>query len=116
MKKLLRNLSMLTLMIIGGAQMAWAQETTLVYGRALTEDLASGYTAWSANDVGKSGTNVWIGNLTYNATYGLYGTGNGSRLSTLTFDHSENAIQTFEIVFDNLVNTQSAGNYSYLKI
>lgn len=116
MKKLLRNLSMLTLLIIGGVQMAWAQETTVVYGRALTEDLANGYTAWSANDVGKSGTNVWIGNLTYNATYGLHGTGTGSRLSTLTFNHSENAIQTFEIVFDNLGNTGHDNNYSYLKI
>ena len=53
MKKLLRNLSMLALMIIGGAQMAWAQET---------------YTTYYANDY-EDGVVQWT-----NATSGRYTT------------------------------------------
>ena len=43
MKKLLRNLSMLTLMIIGGMQMAWAQESTTLYERTSS--------TWTENDI-----------------------------------------------------------------
>ena len=90
---------------------AWADATT-VYERG-----GSG-TAWSTDDVAGSGTdlNVWIGNFVYNADYGLYCSGTGARSSVMTFSHTNNAIQTFDIVFNNLGNTGNAGNYSYLKI
>lgn len=116
MKRLLQFFTLLALALVGGAQTMLAETGKVVYGRAMAADDANGYTAWSANDVAASGANVWIGQFSFNETYGLYVSGSGSRLSTLTFDYSANAKQTFEIVFDNLGNTGNANNYSYLKI
>lgn len=93
-------------------------ESTVVYGRALTADADNNVLAWSTNDVSTKSTakNIWVGTLTYNPSYGLYGTGNGNRSGVLTFNHTANSIQTFDIVYDNLVNTQASGNYAYMKI
>ena len=98
-----------------GSANAWA-DATLVYGRAVTADLPNGYTAWSSSDVAASGTNVWIGDFGYNETYGLHASGTGNRSSVMTFNHTANSLQTFDIVFDNLGNTGNASNYSYLRI
>lgn len=113
-KQLLTKMLLIAASLFMGTS-AWA-DPTLVYGRAVTADLANGYTAWSASDVAASGTNVWIGNFVYNETYGIYQTASGNRSSVMTFSHTENSLQTFDIVFDNLGNTGNASNYSYLKI
>ena len=104
------------LLCVGGGN-AYA-ESTVVYGRALTADAANNISAWSNDDVKAKGTakNVWIGTMTIDPAHGLYGTGTGSRSGVLTFDHTANSIQTFDLVYDNLVNAQSAGNYGYMKI
>lgn len=104
------------LLCVGGGN-AYA-ESTVVYGRALTADADNNVLAWSTNDVSTKSTakNIWVGTLTYNPSYGLYGTGNGNRSGVLTFNHTANSIQTFDIVYDNLVNTQFSGNYAYMKI
>lgn len=93
-------------------------ESTVVYGRALTADADNNILAWSANDVSTKSTakDIWVGTLTYDPNYGLYGTGKGNRSGVLTFNHTANSIQTFDIVYDNLVNTQASGNYAYMKI
>lgn len=93
-------------------------ESTVVYGRALTADADNNILAWSANDVSTKSTakNIWVGTLTYDSKYGLYGTGKGDRSGVLTFNHTANSIQTFDIVYNNLVNTQASGNYAYMKI
>ena len=93
-------------------------ESTVVYGRALTADADNNVLAWSTNDVATKSTakDIWVGTLTYNPSYGLYGTGNGNRSGVLTFNHTANSIQTFDIVYNNLVNTQASGNYAYMKI
>ncbi len=109
MKHFTKKLALLTL-LAGLCGSAWAQTT--IYER--------GYdTAWSSADAAASSTdplNVWVGQFGYNETYGLYASGSGSRSSVLTFSHTGNSLQTFDIVFDNLVNTGDAGNYSYIKI
>ena len=104
------------LLCIGGGN-AYA-ESTVVYGRALTADADNNILAWSANDVSTKSTakNIWVGTLTYDSKYGLYGTGKGDRSGVLTFNHTANSIQTFDIVYNNLVNTQASGNYAYMKI
>lgn len=117
MKKTFTNLRTL---LLGLAAMmatgtAWA-DATVIYGRALTADVGNGYTAWSSADIATSGENVWIGNFAFNETYGLYAQGNGNRSSVMTFAHTDNSIQTIDIVFNNLSNTGNANNYSYLKI
>lgn len=96
---------------------AWA-DATVIYGRATTADADNGYSAWSADDVAASGTdlNVWIGQFVYNENYGLYQSANGGRSAVMTFSHTDNSIQTFDIVFNNLGNTGNASNYSYIKI
>lgn len=93
-------------------------ESTVVYGRALTADADNNILAWSANDVSTKSTakDIWVGTLTYDPNYGLYGTGKGNRSGVLTFNHTANSIQTFDIVYDNLINTQASGNYAYMKI
>lgn len=93
-------------------------ESTVVYGRALTADADNNILAWSANDVSTKSTakDIWVGTLTCDPNYGLYGTGKGNRSGVLTFNHTANSIQTFDIVYDNLVNTQASGNYAYMKI
>lgn len=96
-----------------GATSVWATPT-VIYGRAIVTD--GDYTAWEADDVATEGTNVWIGNFVFNDAYGLYASATGSRSSVMTFDHTANSLQTFDIVFDNLGNTGDGGNYSYLKI
>jgi len=93
-----------------GVNTSWA-DATVIYERGTSET-----TAWSNDDVASSGTNVWIGQFGYNETYGLYASGTGARSSVLTFSHTDNSLQTFDIVFDNLGNTGNASNYSYLKI
>jgi len=113
MKKIFTKTLLLAALLAGGVSSAWA-DAEVIYGRAMTTD--GDYTAWSASDVAASGTNVWIGNFAYNETYGLYGTGNGSRQSVMTFNHAANSFQTFDIVFDNLGNTGNTSNYSYLRI
>ena len=108
MKHFTKKLALLSL-LAGMCGSAWAQTT--IYER--------GYdTAWSSADAAASSTdlNVWVGQFGYNETYGLYASGNGARSSVLTFSHTENSLQTFDIVFDNLGNTGNAGNYSYIKI
>lgn len=104
------------LLCVGGGN-AYA-ESTVVYGRALTADADNNILAWSANDVSTKSTakNIWVGTLTYDSKYGLYGTGKGDRSGVLTFNHTANSIQTFDIVYNNLVNTQASGNYAYMKI
>ena len=104
------------LLCVGGGN-AYA-ESTVVYGRALTADAGNNILAWSANDVSTKSTakDIWVGTLTYDPSYGLYGTGNGNRSGVLTFNHTANSIQTFDIVYNNLVNTQASGNYAYMKI
>ena len=104
------------LLCIGGGNAC--AESTVVYGRALTADADNNILAWSANDVSAKSTakDIWVGTLTYDSKYGLYGTGNGNRSGVLTFNHTANSIQTFDIVYDNLVNTQASGNYAYMKI
>ena len=104
------------LLCVGGGN-AYA-ESTVVYGRALTADADNNILAWSANDVSSKSTakDIWVGTLTYDPSYGLYGTGKGDRSGVLTFNHTANSIQTFDIVYDNLVNTQASGNYAYMKI
>ena len=89
---------------------AWAQATT-VYERGVS-------TAWSANDAAASGTGegVWYGNFGYDATYGLYASGKGSREAVMTFTHTNNSIQIIDIVYNNLGNTGDSNNYSYIKI
>lgn len=102
--------------MLGGGN-AYA-ESTVVYGRALTADADNNVLAWSANDVSTKSTakDIWVGTMTYDSKYGLYGTGNGDRSGVLTFNHTANSIQTFDIVYNNLVNTQGTGNYAYMKI
>ena len=104
------------LLCIGGGNAC--AESTVVYGRALTADADNNILAWSANDVSAKSTakDIWVGTLTYDSKYGLYGTGNGNRSGVLTFNHTANSIQTFDIVYDNLANTQFSGNYAYMKI
>ena len=104
------------LLCVGGGN-AYA-ESTVVYGRALTADADNNILAWSDNDVSTKSTakNIWVGTLTYDSKYGLYGTGKGDRSGVLTFNHTANSIQTFDIVYNNLVNTQASGNYAYMKI
>lgn len=104
------------LLCVGGGN-AYA-ESTVVYGRALTADADNNILAWSANDVSAKSTakDIWVGTLTYDSKYGLYGTGNGNRSGVLTFNHTANSIQTFDIVYNNLVNTKASGNYAYMKI
>lgn len=104
------------LLCVGGGN-AYA-ESTVVYGRALTADADNNVLAWSTNDVSTKSTakNIWVGTLTYDSKYGLYGTGKGDRSGVLTFNHTANSIQTFDIVYDNLINTQASGNYAYMKI
>lgn len=104
------------LLCVGGGN-AYA-ESTVVYGRALTADADNNILAWSDNDVSTKSTakDIWVGTLTYDSKYGLYGTGKGNRSGVLTFNHTANSIQTFDIVYDNLVNTQASGNYAYMKI
>lgn len=108
--------TLVALLCVGGGN-AYA-ESTVVYGRALTADADNNVLAWSANDVSTKSTakDIWVGTLTYDSKYGLYGTGKGNRSGVLTFDHTANSIQTFDLVYDNLVNAQSAGNYGYMKI
>ena len=102
----------------GGVSEALADNAKTIYARALTAD--DTYTAWSSADVATSGNNVWIGDFAYDAQYGLYGT--GKNMSTcLTFDHTENSIQTVEFEWNTLNNTGTnsngeTGNYSYIKI
>jgi len=86
---------------------------TTIYNKTLT-----GETAWTSSDAAASGTdlNVWYGNMGYSDTYGIYGSANGNRSSVMTFSHTANSIQTFDIVFNNLGNTGDGGNYSYIKI
>lgn len=93
-------------------------ESTVVYGRALTADADNNILAWSANDVSTKSTakDIWVGNLIYDSKYGLYGTGNGNRSGVLTFNHTANSIQTFDIVYNNLANVKFSGNYAYMKI
>lgn len=106
-------------LLMGGASSAFA-ETKVVYGRAVTADEKNGYEAWSANDVSKSGTNVWIGHFNYDEKYGLYASGKGNRESVLSFDHTNNAKQTITLEFNTFDNTGSnktgESNYSYIKI
>lgn len=104
------------LLCVGGGN-AYA-ESTVVYGRALTADADNNILAWSANDVSTKSTakNIWVGTLTYDSKYGLYGTGNGNRSGVLTFNHTANSIQTFDIVYNNLANVKFSGNYAYMKI
>lgn len=97
------------------SQGVWGQ-STVVYGRAMAGDTANGYSAWSSADVATSGNNVWVGQFVYNETYGLYASATGNRSSVMTFAHTANSLQTFDIVFNNLGNTGNAGNYSYIKI
>ena len=108
--------TLVALLCVGGGN-AYA-ESTVVYGRALTADADNNILAWSANDVSTKSTakNIWVGTLTYDSKYGLYGTGKGDRSGVLTFNHTANSIQTFDIVYDNLINTQASGNYAYMKI
>ena len=118
MKKQLLKLKMLLVaaaLCVGAS--AWATPTT-IYGRAITADLENGYTAWSAADVAVSGTDLykWIGNFSFNETYGLYQKGTGGRSAVMTFEHTDNTLQTFDIVYNNLGNTGNAGNYSYIRI
>lgn len=102
---------------MGGATQSNAQ-STVIYGRALTADATNGFTAWSESDVATTGTStgVWIGSFTIDATNGLYCSGTGARSSVMTFAHTGNSIQTFDIVFNNTGNTGNSANYSYLKI
>lgn len=104
------------LLCVGGGN-AYA-ESTVVYGRALTADADNNILAWSANDVSTKSTakDIWVGNLIYDSKYGLYGTGNGNRSGVLTFNHTANSIQTFDIVYNNLANVKFSGNYAYMKI
>lgn len=108
--------TLVALLCVGGGN-AYA-ESTVVYGRALTADADNNILAWSANDVSTKSTakDIWVGTMTYDSKYGLYGTGNGDRSGVLTFNHTANSIQTFDIVYNNLVNTQTSGNYAYMKI
>ena len=113
MKKLLRLSKMLLVavgLLAGGASSVWAQ-AKVIYER--------GYeTAWTAADAKTSGTDtdVWVGNFGYNEESGLYASATGNRCSVLTFSHTDNSLQTFDIVFNNLINTGDGGNYSYIKI
>lgn len=104
------------LLCVGGGN-AYA-ESTVVYGRALTADADNNILAWSANDVSTKSTakDIWVGTLIYDSKYGLYGTGNGNRSGVLTFNHTANSIQTFDIVYNNLANVKFSGNYAYMKI
>ena len=104
------------LLCVGGGN-AYA-ESTVVYGRALTADADNNILAWSDNDVSTKSTakDIWVGNMTYDPNYGLYGTGNGNRSGVLTFNHTANSIQTFDIVYNNLANVKFSGNYAYMKI
>ena len=113
-KKLLTRI-LLAVGLLAMGENAWA-EATVIYGRAMTT--GGDYTAWSSSDAASSGSdlNVWIGNMVYNDSYGLYSKGTGNRSSVLTFSHTANSLQTFDIVFNNLTNTGDGGNYSYIKI
>ena len=113
LRLLIKMLLVTALLCMSGS--VWA-EATVIYGRAMVADVENGYTAWSNSDVATSGTNVWIGNFSYNESYGLYGTGKGNRSSILTYSHTDYSIQTIDIVFDNLINTGNASNYSYIRI
>lgn len=95
-----------------GTMGAWAEQT-LVYGRALTANTDAGIVAWSASDVG---TAAWNGNASYNADYGIYMSGNGSRVTAQTFSLTANAKVTIDIAWNTMVNTGDAANYSYLNI
>ena len=111
------RLLLVAMCLMGGANSAWGDET-VVYGRAMTDDAENGYTAWSAADVATSGSdlNIWYGNFAYNETYGLYQSASGGRSAVMTFSHTNNSLQVFDIVFNNLGNTGNTGNYSYIKI
>ena len=101
---------------MGGVNVAFAGETIVKYARAIQADETNGYSAWSTNDVAKSGTNVWIGDFLFDSDKGLYGNGKGNRTSYMTFDHSKNSKQIIELEINTLNNIGDAGNYSYFKI
>lgn len=100
----------------GGVNVAFAGETIVKYARAIQADETNGYSAWSTNDVAKSGTNVWIGDFLFDSDKGLYGNGKGNKTSYMTFDHSKNSKQIIELEINTLNNIGDAGNYSYFKI
>lgn len=108
--------TLLALFFVGVGQVK--AQAKVIYGRAIQADSANNVYAWSANDVASKGsaTNVWIGQFTIDKTNGLYAKGSGSRSSVLTFNHTDNSIQTIDLVVNTLGNTGNAKNYSYIKL
>ena len=105
--KQLRLLSLLALLMTA-ATGAWATDGNVVYERTLT--------SWASTDV-NNGAGTWIANsATADTEKGLYVTGQGNRQATLTFSHTENSLQTIDLVFNNAGNTGDNGNYSYVDI
>ena len=103
MKKLLRNLSMLTLMIIGGAQMAWAQESTTLYERTSS--------TWTEEDIAD-----W-GNPNATISEGLVqkGTNSGwSATKELTFTANSKVTLTATLVGGHQTGRDTS--YDYLTI
>ena len=100
-RKLFSLLVLLTAAVTG----AWAD---VVYERTLT--------SWASTDV-NNGAGSWIANAaSANAEQGLYVSGSGNRAATLTFTHTDQTIQTIDLVFNNAYNTGDNGNYSYVDI
>ena len=111
-QRLLNYLLLLTLIVVGSGNVAWAESAaTTVYERELSTWVTDDITATS----GTSG--LWYStNFGIDATNGLTASGTGGRSAVLTFEHTANAIQTIDCVFNNLGNTGNTSNYSYLKL
>lgn len=103
MKKLLRNLSMLALMIIGGAQTAWAQETTTLYERTSS--------TWTEDDIAD-----W-GNSSATISEGLVQKGkNASWNATKTIAFTANSKVTLTATLVGGAASGRSSSYDYLTI
>jgi len=121
MKKiLLLTKTLLAAVLLCVGQNAWGGEITTLYGRAVSDDLEHGYTAWSASDIGSG---KWVdangvGSITANGLNAALKSAGGSRslINSSITSPSANAILIYDIVWDNGSSYGNNGSYCYLQV
>ena len=104
-----KSLLLATVLLLGSAN-AWGT-VTLLYGRAVSEDLEHGYTAWSSSDIGSG---QWGGNA--NLENGIKMSGTGNRNTSKSFTITSNVLLTIDFVLHTGSNTGDSGNYTSYRI